>query len=87
MRHPTESNDLYKINGFSFENKPRNSGKGGGVSVYVSDNIKYKRRKDHDVEWLWLEITSKNSKGFLVCFIYRPPDSSKFLPKDFEKKL
>ena len=87
---PTENNDLYKINGFSFENKPRNSGKGGGVSVYVSDNIKFKRRKDledHAVEWLWLEITPKNSKGFLVCCIYRPPDSSKFLPKDFEKKL
>ena len=84
---PTESNNLY--NGFSFENKPRNSGKGGGVSVYVSDNTVYKRRKDledHDVEWLWLEITPKNSKGILVCCIYRP-DSSKFLPKNFEKKI
>ena len=86
----TEDDNLYNISGYSFENKPRKSGKGGGVAVYISDNIQYRRREDleeHDVEWIWLEITPRSSKCFLVCCIYRPPVSSKHLPQNFETKL
>ena len=37
---------LYKIPGFTFENRPRLSGDGGGVAAYISNNIKWERRED-----------------------------------------
>lgn len=46
--------------------------KGGGVGVYIRDNVKYKRRKDLEnmkleLEHLWIEVPGRNkhSKLFL----------------------
>ena len=50
----------------------------------------YHRRLDlelDDIECLWIEVLFPKSKGFLIGFIYRPPDSSKHLPKNFNCKL
>ena len=40
-----------------------------------------------DIESLWIEVLFPKSKGFLIGFIYRPPDSSKHLSKHFNCKL
>ena len=51
---------------------------GGGVILYYRHSINCKRKRELEVsniETLWAEITLPNSKPFLVCTLYRPPDS------------
>lgn len=50
----------------------------------------YNRRCDleqDDIECLWFEILFPKTKRFLIGIIYRPPDSSKYLPADFNCKF
>lgn len=78
--------NLYKLSGYNFESRIRNSGKGGGVAVYVKENISYIRRKDlesENIENIVIEIIIKESKNVLIATHYRPPNSSKHLCKDF----
>ena len=35
------------------------------------------------MECLWIEVLLQNTKGFLIRTLYRPPNDSKFLPKNF----
>ena len=75
-----------QIDGYSFITKPRKSTKGGGVGAYISSSVPYHRRLDlelDDIECLWIEVLFPKSKGFLIGFIYRPPDLSKHLSKNF----
>ena len=47
-----------------------------GIVVYCSNHIQYKRLhhfEQFNIESLWLEISLKHSKPFLVCFLYRNP--------------
>ena len=39
------------------------------------------------VEVIWLEVTPKKSRGFLVAVGHRPPYTSKYLNKDIEDLL
>ncbi len=55
---------LYSIHGYSFLNKPSKSGKGGGVAVYISDQMTYNRRLDLEtdkIECIWVEMKSIKS--------------------------
>ena len=58
--------------------KDRGGGRtGGGVLIYVKENIPCKRRHDLEnpnIESLWIEIMIQKNK-FLVGLFYRPPDS------------
>ena len=38
------------------------------------------------IECLWIELLIKRSRSILPGIIYRPPDTSKYLDKDFEAK-
>ena len=81
---------MYFIPGYSFVNKPRKSGKGGGVAVYISDRLTFNRRfdlKNDEIECIWLEMKPRKSSSYLIGVIYRPPDSSKHLPKDFNNSF
>ena len=81
---------IYDMPGYSFISRPRRSGKGGGVGAYNVDGIGWDRRHDlenDNTEAIWLEIRPKDSKTFLVGIMYRPPDSSKYLSKDFNIHL
>ena len=54
--------------------------------MYISDKLKWSRRLDlekDDIECMWIEIYQSSAKNFLVGSIYRPPVSSKYLPKNF----
>ena len=56
--------------------------------MFISERIQWKRRTDLEnevLECLWIEVFQKCSKSFVVGSIYRPPEGSKYLPKDFEK--
>jgi len=58
--------------------KNRDVKRGGGVGVYIKDNIPYKVRNDitnldKDLELLWLEVNGKKKHSkLLVCVMYQP---------------
>lgn len=74
--HITES---FTINGFQVPfRKDRSNKKGGGILVYVRNNISCCQRtdlEDSELEHVWLEVKNPNSKSFLLCVLYRPPSS------------
>ena len=82
----SEPRDLYSIDGYELITLNRSEGKGGGVCIYIKEGINWERREDlesKNIENIWVEIFFKNSHSFLICCIYRPPDTSKYLSKTF----
>lgn len=92
----TVDNETISINGYMLERKDRGESnqsivqKGGGIVIYVNNNLQYDRRNDietHDIESIWIEIKLKNSKPFLVCSVYRPPSSTSVWFDSFSKEI
>ena len=57
--------------------KDRNHNDGGGLIIYIKNNIFFKRRDDLEsniIENIWVEIHSVRKK-FLLGLFYRPPES------------
>ena len=85
-----EPGELFDLPGYTYINKPRTSGKGGGVCLYISDRLNWTRRNDLEtveLESIWIEVFPHKSKSILICVMYRPPDSSSYVPKDFSNFL
>ena len=62
---------------YNFIRKVRNRA-GGGVLLYIRDNISFSDREDlvpSSLEMVCAEINRPHSKPFLVCTWYRPPNS------------
>ena len=78
-----------EVGGYSFVGNDRETGHNGGVVCYIWDGIHCQRRKDleKDIEAIWIEIFVQKSKSILVCFVYKPPVSSKYLDPDFLAKF
>ena len=87
------SDDQIAIDDFEFIRKDRSDTQdktGGGVILYYRQSINCKRKRELEVsniETLWAEITLPNSKPFLVCTLYRPPDSKSEWIDLFEEEL
>ena len=80
----------FTIPGYDFIKRSRKNGIGGGVGMYIRNGINFTVRndlKDDDIEAVWIEIFPKSAKSFIFCIIYKPPESSKHLSKDFATKL
>ena len=63
---------------------------GGGVAVYIKNNIPYSIRKDlisDHLEAICIEIKKPKSKPFLVATWYRTPSSKVDWFQDFENFL
>ena len=78
------------IDGYNIERKDRNKGTYGGVISYIRSELTYERRSDLEsdgIESIWLEIFIEKSKSILVCVMYKPPDSSSHLDKNFTSKF
>ena len=76
---------LVYISGYNFERRDREK-IGGGVGVYIKSSIDYVRRMDlenDELEFICLEILPEHANSYFVCVLYRPPNSSKHLHKDF----
>ena len=63
----------------------RKDGGGGGVGIFIRTKLDYKRRKDLEIDDI--EIYPKIPKSFVVGTLYRPPDSSQYLSKNFDTIL
>ena len=67
--------ELSSVPGYQQERLDRTRN-GGGVSIYIRDSIKYKRRLDvpkDDLELICIEVQPPKNKPFLVIVWYRPP--------------
>ena len=76
------SNEV-NIPGYSIERKDRNR-QGGGVCIYVRDNLSYNIRNDIDhenIEGIWIDLLLPKTRPILIGSIYRPPNQKDFLEK------
>jgi hypothetical protein len=66
--------NVVQIPNFSFVRKDRPNRAGGGLLVYISDRVTYKRRLDieaDNVESVWIQVCVPNHRPQLICFVYR----------------
>lgn len=60
-------------------------GTGGDIGLYISDKHDLCRKDLEllEIESFWIEIRIKKFKNILLCWTYRPPDSSLHPTDDF----
>ena len=71
-------NSNFQIEGYNTVHLERKDTNGGGVIIYIKNDVNYKIRtdlttSDADIEFLTIEIINESSKNFLVSCCYRPP--------------
>lgn len=62
------------VAGFTMYRKDRNR-KGGGILVYISEDVRSFRRQDLEdegIEAMWIEVRMRK-RWVLICNLYRPP--------------
>lgn len=70
------------IDGYNFIHKHRSNRSGGGVGLYLSNELEFKIRGDliidevETAESLFIEIVTSQGKNIIVGVIYRPPNSN-----------
>ena len=80
--NPSISCNQVTINGFSHIRKDRSDTQdksGGGLILYFRNSITCKRSPEieiSNIETIWSEISMPNSKPFLICTAYRPPNAT-----------
>ena len=79
---------LYNVDGYEFIKRNRTTGTGGGVAMYINSGISFKRRFDlenDNLENIWVEVFIKHSKSILISCLYRPPEGSNYLLRNFNE--
>ena len=90
---PCVSDGQVALDGYNFIRKDRVevlNKYGGGLIMYFRESLNVKRRPEIEIsnlETIWAEITLPNAKPFLVCSVYRPPDSLSNWIDLFEEEL
>ena len=67
-----------QINNYITQRKDRTHTGGGGWAVYFSENLHFERKinfENENLETMWFEVKPNYKKSFLLCFVYRPPQS------------
>ena len=82
---PDENPNLYNISGYDLILQSRKDGLGGGVAMYIKNNIIWERKIDLEnlIESIWIEIFYRNTHNLLLCCLYRPPKNSQYLSETF----
>ena len=78
---------LIDVYGYNIIRKDRKAGPGGGVCIYIRNDMNYQRRLDlekDEIEALVIELLIKYSKSLLASVVYCSPDSSNYLNSNFE---
>lgn len=78
------------MEGFDTQRKDCPNGKEEGIAVYVTETLTSHRRFDlkaDGIECIWIEVLFTKSKALLMGHVYRPPDTSDYLPEDFNEKF
>jgi len=79
----TSIHDL-EIYNFVFERRDRSHKKGGGILVYLNNDIMY---VSDDIESIWLKVKPMHNKSFLLGCVDRPPDSKQMWIDTFKQQL
>ena len=82
-------NSEIEIPGYTIIRKDRNRN-GGGVAIYIQNDIKYKVLEDRsfdDLEAILISIELKNSQPILFLNWYRPPSSGRDILDAYENVL
>ena len=69
---------MFNLHNYELLRADRAHGKGGGVGMYIHDQLKVKRRPDLHItgaEDLFIEIVNDKHKNIIVGTIYRPPNN------------
>ena len=69
---------IFNIDKYKFIHIDLNNGKGGGVALYIYDNLQYKVRHDiqlEGIETLFIEIIDDKHKNKIIGVMYRPPNN------------
>ena len=85
----TDNIDNYKIENFIFYHKPRIDRLGGGVGIYIKDNLLGIVREDFmsdSIKLLWVEIRT-GIKQFLIGVCYRPPNEPVSFWEDLQENF
>ena len=69
--------DIYQLNGYSFVSNSKDNRCGGGVGIYLDNNLTFKIRNDlsimdNIIECIFVEIVQAKSNYLIGC-VYRPP--------------
>lgn len=73
---------LYNLENYTFISKNRSKLKGGGVCMYIKNNIQFKLRDDiaifreGEFESIFIETTCPNTKPYIIGEIYRVPNTN-----------
>ena len=72
------SDNEVKLDGYNMFRRDRlGNCQGGGVLIYLRDNLPEKVREDLNIvenECLWVEVNRWKCKPVLLCCAYKPPD-------------
>ena len=70
--------ELYHVPGFDLFRRDRKTSSGGGILIYVNNELNVKRRTDlevADLEIIWLQVCPfKSRRPLFMAGIYRPPN-------------
>ena len=89
----TTPDNLISVSDFEILRKDRGctiDKSGGGVLLYFRNTINCRRKTEleiSNIETLWSEVAFPNSKPFLLCTVYRPPDAKCDWIELFEAEL
>ena len=69
--------DNVQIDGYKFVHKDRIDRRGGGVGIYIKDNIVFKERKEltslnSTVEHQWIEVKGRNKNNSFLFGVFLP---------------
>ena len=75
---------LHPMNGYNYVNVYRDDRSGGGVAIYISEDVPYTERKEFyrcngHIECLFIEVDKavfSLSKNVIIGCVYRPPDTN-----------
>ncbi|XP_031571341.1 uncharacterized protein LOC116305543 [Actinia tenebrosa] len=76
------SSDYINIEGYNFIQKSRDDRPGGGVGLFIKDDINFKIRNDLTVfdsqilESIFIEIIRPHQRNVVIGVLYRPPNSN-----------
>ncbi len=85
---------LLSVRGFNLFRNDRVLGRGGGICVYIKDDVPCKRRVDlenPDFECLWFSLRPERLprplSGIVICVVYHPPGRTVQDHKDLDEYL
>ena len=84
--HTSISDTELCIDGYTIIRKDCKKGTYGGVLCYIRNDISFQRRLDlekPELEAIWIELFIPKSKSLLISVVYKPPESSRHLHKNF----